>query len=137
MKVLSTMYGVVCNLHSLLVTSVVETSMSGTDFLPASSPEDYPKIIKSGIDEEGQHHKSPNITGPSGIATLLHRIGRQQLLERLLDTTGTEEYNLRVITGENYLKDIYVKRQGVHVEVSSLTTIPFEYLHLVDWADHF
>ena len=83
------------------------------------SPEDYPKIIKSGIDEEGQHHKSPNITGPSGIATLLHRIGRQQLLERLFDTTGTEEYNLCVLTGKDYWKDLYVIRQGVNVEVSS------------------
>ena len=56
---------------------------------------------------------------------LLHRIGRQQLLERLLDTTGTEEYNLRVLTGRKYLKDLYVVRQGVDVEVSNLATIPF------------
>ncbi|KAJ3481068.1 hypothetical protein NLJ89_g12239 [Agrocybe chaxingu] len=90
-----------------------------TELLSASSPEYYPKIIKSGIDEEGQHPKSPKITGPDGIATLLHRVGRLQLLERLFDVTGTNEYNLRVRTGERYLQDLYVKRRGVDVEVRS------------------
>ncbi len=91
-----------------------------TALLPSSSPEDYPKIIKSGIDEEGQHHKSPSITGPSGIATLLHNIGRQQLLERLFDTAGTEEYNLRVFMPLEFFSDIYVKRRGLDVEVSNI-----------------
>ena len=90
-----------------------------TELLPASSPEDYPKIIKSGIDEEGQHPKSPKITGPCGIATLLHRIGRPQLLDRLLDVEGTAEYDLRVRTGEKYIQDVYVQRRGKHVEVTS------------------
>ncbi|KAK0217876.1 hypothetical protein IW262DRAFT_1463194 [Armillaria fumosa] len=53
-----------------------------TELLPASSPEDYPKIIKSGIDEEEQHPLSPEITGPSGIATLLYRLDHPELLER-------------------------------------------------------
>ena len=101
-----------------------------TDLLPASSPEDYPKVIKSGIDEEGQHHKSPNITGPNGIATLLHRIGRPQLLERLFDVNGTKEYDLRVRTGQKYLSDLYVKRRGVDVEVCEASpTPPLWYLH--------
>ena len=100
-----------------------------TDLLPASSPEDYPKIIKSGIDEEGQHPKSPKITGPSGIATLLYRTGRPQLLERLLDVAGTEEYNLRVRTGEKYLSDLYVTRRGPEVEVRKMECIiPLQYL---------
>jgi hypothetical protein len=92
--------------------------ISLTELLPASSPEDYPKIIKSGIDEEGQHPKSPAITGPCGIATLLHRIGRLQLLERLLDVEGTKEFDLRVRTGEEYLLDVYVQRRGNNVEVN-------------------
>jgi hypothetical protein len=92
-----------------------------TPLLPASSPEDYPKIIKSGIDEEGQHHKSPHITGPSGIATLLYKLGKPELLERLFDTEGTEEYDLRVFTQVRYFSDIYVKRRGLDVEVSDIT----------------
>ncbi|KIM35508.1 hypothetical protein M413DRAFT_14514 [Hebeloma cylindrosporum] len=73
---------------------------------------DYPKVIKSGIDEEGQHPKSPNVTGPNGIATLLHRISGPELLERLLDVSMANEYNLRVRTGEEFLSDLYVKRRG-------------------------
>ncbi|KIM45723.1 hypothetical protein M413DRAFT_442345 [Hebeloma cylindrosporum] len=100
-----------------------------TDLLPASSPEDYPKIIKSGIDEEGQHDKSPNITGPDGIATLLHRVGRPQLLERLLDVGGTQEYDLRVRTGEKYLSDVYVTRRGARVEIGFINSEG-------EWAQH-
>ncbi|KIM35352.1 hypothetical protein M413DRAFT_449809 [Hebeloma cylindrosporum] len=100
-----------------------------TDLLPASSPEDYPKIIKSGIDEEGQHPKSPKITGPSGIATFLYRTGRPQLLERLLDVAGTEEYNLRIRTGEKYLSDIYVTRRGLEVEMGFINSEG-------QWAQH-
>ena len=95
-----------------------------TDLLPASSPEDCPKVIKSGIDE-GQHHKSPKITGPNGIATLLHRVGRPQLLEHLLDVAGTKEYDIRVRTGQRALQYLYVKRRGVDVEVcNTLPTLP-------------
>jgi hypothetical protein len=89
-----------------------------TDLLPASSPEDYPKIIKSGIDEEHQHHMSPNITGPSGIATLLHTMGIRHLLERLFDTTSTEEFDLRIFMDVDYILDLYVKRRRLDVEVS-------------------
>ncbi|KAK7038768.1 hypothetical protein VNI00_010653 [Paramarasmius palmivorus] len=89
-----------------------------TEILPASAPEDFPKVIKSGIDEEGQHYKSPAITGPDGIATLLHRIGYQKALERLLDTEGTENFDLRVRNGEDaWLKDVYVQRRGTNVEI--------------------
>lgn len=87
--------------------------------LTSSLPPLQRTTLKSGIDEEGQHHKSPEITGPSGLATLLHRIGRKELLERLLDTDGTQDYNLRVITGQKGFSDLYVKRRGVHVEVSN------------------
>lgn len=100
-----------------------------TDLLPASSPEDYPKVIKSGIDDEGQHPKSPNITGPNGIATLLHRVGRPQLLERLLDVAGTKEYNLRVRTGEDLLSDLYVTRRRLDVEIGFINSDG-------EWAQH-
>ncbi|KIM45732.1 hypothetical protein M413DRAFT_24864 [Hebeloma cylindrosporum] len=101
-----------------------------TDLLPVSSPEDYPKIIKSGIDEECQHDKSPNITGPDGIATLLHRVGRPQLLERLLDVAGTQEYDPRVCTGEKYLSDVYVTRRGLRVEIGFINMPSFTLVDL-------
>ncbi|PPQ79279.1 hypothetical protein CVT25_002718, partial [Psilocybe cyanescens] len=88
-----------------------------TPLLPSSTPEDCPKVIKSGIDDEGQHPKSPNVTGPSGISTLLHRIGRKQLLERLLDVSGTEEFDLRVYTDNSFHYDLYVKRRGRDIEI--------------------
>ncbi|GLB42927.1 putative adenosine [Lyophyllum shimeji] len=88
-----------------------------TALLPASSPEGYPKIIKSGIKEEPPVRNSPAITGPCGIATLLYWIGRPQLLERLFDVDGTESFRLRVHTGRDWLNDIYVKRQGRDVEI--------------------
>ncbi|KAG6810772.1 hypothetical protein H0H92_010400 [Tricholoma furcatifolium] len=88
-----------------------------TPLLPSSAPEDYPKVIKSGIDEEGQHYKSPKITGPDGIATLFHRIGRPQLLERLLDDTGTQAFHFRLRTGEEWLQDLYVMREGRNAEI--------------------
>jgi len=116
------------NIFCLLILSprffllIYQVRFLDTPLLPASSPEDYPKIIKSGIDEEGQHHKSPKITGPSGIATLLHKIGRPQLLERLFDTEGTEEYDLRVFMNWKSFSDIYVQRRGRNVEVSNIIT---------------
>lgn len=88
-----------------------------TELLPASSPKDYPKVIKSGIRDEGQVRNSPAITGPCGIATLLHRIGRPQLLERLLDVDGTATFSFRVHTGREWLNDIYVTRQRRNVEI--------------------
>jgi len=100
-----------------------------TELLPASSPEDYPKIIKSGIDEEGQHPKSPAITGPCGIATLLHRVGRPQLLERLLDIDGTKEFDLRTITGSTFFQDVYVQRRGNKVEIGFISSDG-------EWAHH-
>ncbi len=91
-----------------------------TELLPASSPEDYPKIIKSGIDEEGQHHLSPEIAGPSGIATLLYRLGRPELLERLLDVEGTHDFDFSMHIESKYFQDSYVRRRGRRVEVSNL-----------------
>ncbi|ESK87450.1 mynd domain [Moniliophthora roreri MCA 2997] len=79
-----------------------------TEILPASAPEGFPKIIKSGIDEEGQHPKSPAITGPDGIATLLYHIGYPEALKRLLDTQGTEEFNLRVYCRSRVFQDVYI-----------------------------
>ena len=87
--------------------------------------------MKSGIDEESHRDLT---------STLLHRIGQQQLLEHVFDTIGTREYNLRVLTGEEYLMDLYVKRHGIHVKVSNLTTTPFESLCLprfTDWRHQF
>ncbi|KAF9046022.1 hypothetical protein BDZ89DRAFT_979399 [Hymenopellis radicata] len=93
-----------------------------TELLPASTPEDYPKIIKSGIDEEGQHHKSPSITGPCGIATLFHRAGRLDLLERLLDPKGTKDFDLLVDTGHEYLQNVYLHRKGYDIEMGFLSS---------------
>ncbi|ESK87460.1 hypothetical protein Moror_11608 [Moniliophthora roreri MCA 2997] len=86
--------------------------------LPATAPEDYPKIIKSGISEDGQHPKSPSITGPDGIVTLLYRIGKPEIIDRLLDFEKTKEFTLRVHTDEkDWYKDVYVKRNRADVEI--------------------
>ncbi|KAK7038769.1 hypothetical protein VNI00_010654 [Paramarasmius palmivorus] len=86
--------------------------------LPTSAPEDYPKIIKSGISPDGQHPKSPPIRGPDGIVTLLHRLGQPEAIDRLLDFEKTHEFKLRVHTDEkDWYKDVYVKRIGCNVEI--------------------
>jgi len=104
-------------LHLWFVNIQLKVRFFDTPELPASAPDDYPKIIKSGIDEEGQHPDSPPVTGASGIATLIHRIGRPQLLERLFDVQGTEEFDLRVRTDDEFFDDVYVRRRGREVEV--------------------
>ncbi|KAF8916755.1 hypothetical protein CPB85DRAFT_1287820 [Mucidula mucida] len=75
-----------------------------TEPLPASTPEDYPKIIKSGIDEEGQHHKSPR--GPSGTPT---------------DPQGTKDFDLLVDTGREHLLNVYLHRKGYNIEMGFVT----------------
>ncbi|KAK0501356.1 hypothetical protein EDD18DRAFT_1278824 [Armillaria luteobubalina] len=88
-----------------------------TELIPASSPEDYPKIIKSGIEDTGQHPLSPAITGPSGIATVLYRIGRPELLERLLDVEGTHSFDFSMHFDSEIFLDSYVHRRGRMVEI--------------------
>jgi hypothetical protein len=91
----------------------------------------YPKVILKSSNPGSTKtvnitklNKSPNITGPDGIATLLHRIDRPQLLERFVDVAGTKEYDPRVRPGFEHLLDVYVKRRGANVEVcNALPTI--------------
>lgn len=86
--------------------------------MPASAPKDFPKIIKSGIDEEGQNVKSPQATAQDGIATFLYRAGRLDILERLLDVKKYKNFDLRIKGGEgSAFQDIYLKRNGYDVEV--------------------
>ncbi|KAF9490419.1 hypothetical protein BDN71DRAFT_1454278 [Pleurotus eryngii] len=87
-----------------------------TELLPASAPNDYPKVIKSGVDEEGQHRKSPPIEAQCGLATLLYRMDRMDILEKMLDTKAVEAFDMRIHTGLRYLQDIYVRRRGCDVE---------------------
>uniref|UniRef100_A0A0W0FXQ0 Uncharacterized protein n=1 Tax=Moniliophthora roreri TaxID=221103 RepID=A0A0W0FXQ0_MONRR len=100
-----------------------------TEILPASAPEGFPKVIKSGINEEGQHPKSPPITGPDGIATLLYRVGYPEALEKLLDTENTKQFDLRVHTGIKWLQDVYVQRRGNHIEIGFIDTTTGELAH--------
>ena len=51
------------------------------------------------------------------MVTLLYRLGRPQLLEKLLDDSGTHDFYLRVHTKINYVSDVYVTRHGYNVEV--------------------
>ncbi|KAE9395061.1 hypothetical protein BT96DRAFT_885944 [Gymnopus androsaceus JB14] len=88
-----------------------------TDLLPASLGEDYPKVIKSGIDEEGQHHKSPEITGPCGIALLFYRAGRMNILEKLLDVKKVQQFDLRARSGRSAFLDVYLHRRGSNLEM--------------------
>lgn len=87
-----------------------------TQLLPASAPSDYPKVIKSGVDEEGQHPKSPTIEAQCGLATLLYRMNRMDILEKLLDAKAVEEFEMRMYTDEKYLQEIYLRRTGYNIE---------------------
>ncbi|KAF4618872.1 hypothetical protein D9613_009655 [Agrocybe pediades] len=100
-----------------------------TPDFPASAPDDYPKIIKSGIDEEGQHPDSPPVTGTSGIATLIHHLGRPQLFEPLFDFNKAEEFDLLVRTDDEFFDDVYVRRRGREVEIGFID-------HEERWAQH-
>ncbi|KAE9391641.1 hypothetical protein BT96DRAFT_1001115 [Gymnopus androsaceus JB14] len=89
-----------------------------TDLLgPASLGEDYPKVIKSGIDGESQHHESPKITGPCGIALLFYRAGRMDILEKLLDVKNVQQFDLRARSGVLFYLDVYLHRRGYNVEM--------------------
>ncbi|KAF4584652.1 hypothetical protein EYR40_004638 [Pleurotus pulmonarius] len=92
-----------------------------TELLPASAPDDYPKVIKSGVDEEGQHPKSPPIEAQCGLATLLYRMDRMDILEKMLDTKAVEEFEMCVYTEEKSLQDIYVRRIGCNVEAGFIS----------------
>ncbi|VDB82936.1 unnamed protein product [Peniophora sp. CBMAI 1063] len=89
--------------------------------MPASSPSDYPKVIRAGIDEEGQHRKSPLITAKDGIMMVLHRLGYPELVKRLLDVDGTRDFELSIGFKEDYWKDSYIRRHGRLVETGLLT----------------
>ncbi|KZW03679.1 hypothetical protein EXIGLDRAFT_696024 [Exidia glandulosa HHB12029] len=90
-----------------------------TTLLPASAPEDFPKIIHSGIDEEGQDKKSPAITGPDGAVTLLHQLGRPELIERFLDIEGTMAFMLTTHASGGF-HNAYIKRMGAYLEIGLL-----------------
>ncbi|KAJ3501026.1 hypothetical protein NLJ89_g9528 [Agrocybe chaxingu] len=72
--------------------------------------------LRSWIDEDGQHPKSPNITDLNSMATLL-RVGRLKLLKRVFYVTGTNKHNLCVWTGERYLQDVYARQRGAGVQI--------------------
>ncbi|KAF7437461.1 hypothetical protein PC9H_004301 [Pleurotus ostreatus] len=78
-----------------------------TELLPASAPNNYPKVIKSGVDEEGQHPESPPIEAQCGLATLLYRMDRMDILEKMLDTKAVQDFDMRVHTGSSLIQDIY------------------------------
>lgn len=75
------------------------------------------KVIRSGIDEEGQHRKSPPITAKDGIMMLLYRLGYPEFIKRFLDVDGTRDFELSLGFKEDYFKDSYVRRHGRLVEV--------------------
>lgn len=86
--------------------------------LPSKSPQDVPKIIKNGISDDGpMHPKSPHITAADGIMTVLHKMGKPDWMERLLDVEGTDHFSL--IMAQPPYQDIYIKRSGRSVEVCS------------------
>ncbi|KAJ8517275.1 hypothetical protein ONZ45_g5510 [Pleurotus djamor] len=85
--------------------------------LPATAPDGYPKIIKSGIDEESQHKKSPLITPQSGLSTLLYKMDRLDILEKLLDVKNSQDFYMKIVPPDSIFQDIYVRRKGVNAEV--------------------
>ncbi|EJD50858.1 hypothetical protein AURDEDRAFT_182207 [Auricularia subglabra TFB-10046 SS5] len=93
-----------------------------TPLLPASSAEDFPKVISGGIDEGGQHKNSPAITGPDGAVTLLHQLGRPELIERFLDVPGTMAFMVTV-KGKTGFQDAFIKRMGTYLEIGLLDSM--------------
>ncbi|KAF7364802.1 Ankyrin repeat and mynd domain containing 2 [Mycena venus] len=70
-----------------------------TDILPLSSPRRPPE---------------------DGVATLLHRLGQPQVLERLLDTETTATFALRMkalSSSSGAEEDLYVRREGMDFEM--------------------
>ncbi|KAJ6583942.1 hypothetical protein DFH09DRAFT_911069, partial [Mycena vulgaris] len=94
-----------------------------TLILPLSSPVDYPKIIKSGIDTT-QPPKLPAFTGPDGTATLMHQLGRPEVLKRLLDAEGTATFAFRMKANSEKESDVYIRREGLVVELGFLFRTP-------------
>lgn len=90
-----------------------------TPLLPASATEDFPKVIAGGIDEEGQHKNSPAITGPDGAVTLLHQLGRPELIQRFLDVEGTAAFMLTTEAPKN-MHNAFIKRIGAYLEIGLL-----------------
>lgn len=87
---------------------------------PANAPRDVPKIIKSGISDDGpKHPKCPQVSAADGAATLLHKMGRDDWLEKLLDWKGCDEFGLSM-THETLLQ-VYIERHETYVEVSTST----------------
>jgi hypothetical protein len=61
------------------------------------------------------HPKSPHVSAPDGVATLLYKMGKVDWLERFLDVTGTKNFELTMATDP--WGDLYIKREGRSVEV--------------------
>ncbi|KAJ8457127.1 hypothetical protein ONZ45_g18439 [Pleurotus djamor] len=97
--------------------------------LPAAAPDSYPKIIKSGIDEEGQHMKSPRITPQCGLATLLYRMDRLDILEKLLDVQNTQDFYMKIVPPSWIFQEIYVRRENAHLEVGFMNREGDEAMH--------
>lgn len=94
---------------------------------PAKASPDVPKIIKHGISDDGPSHpKSPRISAADGVATVLHKMGRDDWLEKLLDWKGTKEFVL-MVTMKPWSK-FFVERHGRKAEVSALAFPPIQLL---------
>ncbi|KAJ8517840.1 hypothetical protein ONZ45_g5032 [Pleurotus djamor] len=109
----------------------VEKSVRFLDhpLLPAAAPDSYPKIIKSGIDEEGQHMKSPRITPQCGLATLLYRMDRMDILEKLLDIQNTQDFYMKIVPPSWIFQEIYVRRENADLEVGFMNREGDEAMH--------
>ncbi|KAJ7740254.1 hypothetical protein DFH07DRAFT_839370 [Mycena maculata] len=102
--------------HEFMQTQPPAVRFQDTAILPLSSPVDHPKVIESEVDCN-QHPKSPPVTGPDGVATLLHRLGQPGFLERLLDSEGTATFDFRMKPNSDKESDFYIRRNGNEVEI--------------------
>ena len=74
-------------------------------------------LLFIGIDDDGpMHPKSPHISAPDGVVTLLYKMGREDWMRRFLDVEGTHKFEL-VLRYDGPYEDFYVDRKGRDVEV--------------------
>jgi hypothetical protein len=71
--------------------------------------------LLTGINDDGpMHPKSPHVSAPDGVATLMYKMGKEDWLKRFLDVKGTNSFELQM--RQEPWQDIYIKRNGHDVE---------------------
>ena len=69
-----------------------------------------------GISDDGpMHPKSPRVSAPDGVVTLLYKMGREDWLKRFLDVDAIQDFHLEM--SDAPYQTLYIRRHGRDVEV--------------------